>query len=139
MFHVHFTDITTMNIKAYGFQVELLKDRMIISPRGFAATQAIGGETGRVIVFENIRFLEFKKGGFFVNTRITIGEPEGKTYIPFVPSKKNNANAELFYNTLYAAVKPYGKLSDVGPKGLRNDRLEALKAAHDASKAKGPN
>jgi hypothetical protein len=127
-----------MNIKAYGFQVELSNDKMFVTPTSSPAVKALGGEAVRTIDFENIVFLELKKGNLLVNTRIIIGEPEGKTYIPFVPLKKNNVNAELLYNALYASVKPYGKLSNLAPKGLRNDRVAALKDAYGDSDANSP-
>lgn len=130
-----FPDIKGMKFKAYGYEVELSSDSVILVPTNFASRKAIGGETVRVISFDNIVFLEFKKGNIFVNTLIIVGEPEGKTYIPVVPWKDNNMHAEQFYNALYDHVKPYNKLSSVAPKGLRNDRVEAYKAAHDGFKA----
>lgn len=123
-----------MKFKAYGVEVELLNDSVVLTPTSFVARKALAGETKRVISLSNVVFLEFKKGNMFVNTLIVIGEPEGKTYIPVVPWKDNNQHAEQFYNALYDAVKPYNKLSSVAPKGLRNDRVEAYKAVQETSK-----
>lgn len=116
-----------MDFKAYGVECSFSDGKLILKPVSFLAKKAMGSDDIRIVMLSDIIFMEFVKGNIFVNTRIVVGEINGKTYIPVVPWGDNNFNAEVFYNALYDAVKPYGNLAGTKPAGLRNDSIQALR------------
>lgn len=119
-----------MDFKAYGMDCVLSSESLVLTPISFLARKALGGDEPRVIMLKDVIFLDYDDGNMFVNAVITVGEVSGKTYIPVVPLRKNRMAAEVFYNALCEAVKPYGNLKGVKPAGLRNDRIQAYRDAH---------
>lgn len=117
-----------MILKAYGMECDLQEDRIILKPSSYISRKALDSDE-RIIFLNNIIFLDFKDGNMFLNARIIIGEPEGKTYIPIVPFKDNVDTLKLFYEALYARVEPLGYLTGKEPQRLRNDRIQSLRDA----------
>ena len=115
-----------MELKAYGTTCSLNDKTLTITATSFVAKKALSAEQ-RIINLDNITYLDFRKGNVFINGRIIIGEPEGKTYIAILPLNKYILQANEFYNALQNAVSPIGKLTKVEPKELRNDKIASMK------------